>query len=236
MKPTRNHASLPGALAGFTLVELLVVIAIIGVLAGITYPAVESIIQRAKKNSTRALINGIDSGLEMFKSEFGHVPYNDDDGRGDVPVVPEGRQEYVRLWLLGLDKAGEPDGNYSNMSSEDVRAHPLWHGEYVEIKKDKHLDPEYDDCNYCFVDAWGNPLFFEFYDAEERSGDQYRNKPIFNISKWDIWSKGPDEKGTEDMRDIQGSSYEKRRENWLEEDDDPDFDGKECNRDNPGNW
>ena len=250
MKPTRNHPSSPsiarrakegrsGAAAGlglraFTLVELLVVIAIIGVLAGITYPAVESIIQRAKKNSTLALINSIDSGIEMFRTEFGHVPYNNDDGTGKIPGAVFGRQEYARLWLLGLDKDGELDGIYHKMSSRDVRAHPLWNGEYVEIKIDRHLDKDNEECAYCFVDAWGNPLYFEFYSPDDPKTT--KNKPIFNISKWDIWSKGPDEIGTEDMQKIGTSSdtYETRREKWLKEKED-DWD-REHNRDNFGNW
>ena len=212
----------------FTLVELLVVIAIIGVLAGLTYPAVNLVIERGRKSATQGLVNAIDSGLEMFKTDFGHVPYNNDDGTGKIPGAVFGRQEYVRLWLLGLDKDGEPDGTHASMSSRAVRGNGLWNGDYVEIKIDRNLDKDNEDCAYCFIDSWGNPLYFEFYDAVKIPGDERRNKPIFNMSKWDVWSKGPDEEGTEDMRAITGSTYEKRRENWQKETED----GKEINRDN----
>ncbi len=216
---------------GFTLVELLVVIAIIGILAGITYPAVESILERAKKHSTLALIDAIDSGLEMFKTDFGHVPYDNSDVTApgqEIPDSVEDRQEYARLWLLGLDYEGEPDGTHGDKSSKEVRDNKLWNGAYVEIRIEKHLDEGNEDCPYCFVDGWGNPLYFEFYDPEPKNSTT--NKPIFNINKWDIWSKGSDEEGTEDMSTIgsSGDSYKDRRDKWKK----VKKDGKEINRDN----
>ncbi len=211
----------------FTLVELLAVIAIIGILAGITYTAVDGILDRAKRSSTRALIDSIDSGLQMFKTNFGHVPYDKDDGSGGIPDSTEDNQEYVRLWLLGLDYEGEPDGTHSDKSSRNVRKNQLWNGPYVEIRIERHLGAK--DLDYYFIDSWGNPLYFEFYDPEDTSGD---HRPIFNIDKWDIWSKGRDGEGTEDMADIDGANYEARRNNWKTETEH----GKEINRDNVGNW
>lgn len=201
---TRNRAGS----AGFTLTELLVVIAVIGILAGLIFGAVPKVMERAKTNSTRALIHSIDVGLEAFKTDFGHLPYNSSGN-----VTDDG--QVIRLWLLGIDNNGEPD----TADASDVRENQFWDGPYVDVKVDKHVDQ---NNNYVFMDAWREPLCFEMPDAAN-------DPPIFNIDRWDIWSKGPDLKGDTDMKTYYQSysTFKERRK---------EFKAAADNGDTVGNW
>jgi prepilin-type N-terminal cleavage/methylation domain-containing protein len=208
MKRKANRSTRrPGSAGGFTLVELLVVVAVIGILAAMTYAAIDSGIGRAKKGATRALISALDTGIQNFRTDFGHVPY-DLLTAGGVTNEPR----WIRRWLLGMLDSGQPDDTAPN----NVRHNALWQGPYVEVKE-RSLDP---DNNYIFVDAWGNPIYFEM------------DHPIFSIDRWDIWSKGADGEGSENMNAFQTGTYEQRRDNYknlLQS-------GKKVNFDNPGNW
>jgi prepilin-type N-terminal cleavage/methylation domain-containing protein len=192
---------------GFTLIELLVVIAVIGILAAMVYTAVTTSTERAKRTSTRALISALDTGIANFRTDFGHVPYDSLTG-GSATNDPK----WIRRWLLGLRDTGEKD----DVGATDVRRNALWNGPYLEVRE-RSLDP---DQQYIFVDAWGKPIYFEIKD------------PIFNMDRWDIWSKGADGEGSEDMSAFQTGTYEQRRANYkslLQS-------GKKVNFDNPGNW
>jgi prepilin-type N-terminal cleavage/methylation domain-containing protein len=59
---------------GFTLLELLVVIAIIVVLAGLLFPAVQSILDRAKKVQAKNDLTQIVTAVNAFYTEYGRYP------------------------------------------------------------------------------------------------------------------------------------------------------------------
>ncbi|MBN1916699.1 MAG: prepilin-type N-terminal cleavage/methylation domain-containing protein [Verrucomicrobia bacterium] len=216
MKHNTRHRTAP---AGFTLVELLVVIAVIGILAGLIFGAVTSSQQRAKIVNTRSFVGQIDAALTMFKSDFGHPPY-DSLTAGETT----NDKEWIRLWLTGLKDNGDPDDTGANA----VRSNPLWGGgPYIEpdpkmLGDCKNTD-ETESYKNAMLDMWGNPIYFQFKDA-----DGGTDKPIFNIDRWDIWSLGPDEDGSEDMRAFQSqSTYELKRTAYK---------NAANNRDNIGNW
>ena len=58
----------------FTLLELLVVIAIIVVLAGLLFPAVQSILERAKKVQAKNDLTQIVTAVTAFYTEYGRYP------------------------------------------------------------------------------------------------------------------------------------------------------------------
>src|SRR3954447_21606630 len=59
---------------GFTLLELLVVIAIIVVLAGLLFPAVQSVLERAKKVQAKNDLTQIVTAVNAFYTEYGRYP------------------------------------------------------------------------------------------------------------------------------------------------------------------
>lgn len=59
---------------GFTLLELLVVIAIIVVLAGLLFPAVQSVLERAKKVQAKNDLTQIVTAVNAYYTEYGKYP------------------------------------------------------------------------------------------------------------------------------------------------------------------
>lgn len=70
MKPTRTGP------ASFTLVEILVVVSIIGLLAGLSIPAVGGAMHAARKAKVTAMAHQIRTALTQFNTEYGYFPTN----------------------------------------------------------------------------------------------------------------------------------------------------------------
>lgn len=171
---------------GFTLTEMLIVVAVIGILAGLLFSAIDGAHKRARISTAKSLVNAIDTGMQAFKADFGHLPTLGPP-QGSVTNDPT----WIRRWLLGLDNSGQPDSV--------VRDYQYWNGPYVEVRIEKHLGADYN-----FVDSWENPIYFE----------TDPNTVVFNVDRWDVWSLGPDGEGTTDMGTISGSSYKAKRDNY----------------------
>jgi prepilin-type N-terminal cleavage/methylation domain-containing protein len=65
-----------GTSASFTLVEILVVIAIIGLLAGISVPAVGGALASARKAKVATMAHQIRTAIAQFNTEYGYFPTN----------------------------------------------------------------------------------------------------------------------------------------------------------------
>lgn len=59
---------------GFTLVELLVVIAIIGVLVGITLPAIQAVRMQFDKSANKFEVQSLNDAVEQYRSKYGDYP------------------------------------------------------------------------------------------------------------------------------------------------------------------
>ena len=60
----------------FTLIEILVVVSIIGLLAGLSIPAVGGALNSARKAKATAMANQIRTALVQFNTEYGYFPTN----------------------------------------------------------------------------------------------------------------------------------------------------------------
>src|SRR5262249_2059084 len=65
----------PAPRAGFTLIELLVVLAIIGILVGLTLPAVQKVRDSVKRANAQSEISQLGTGIGAFKAKFGASMY-----------------------------------------------------------------------------------------------------------------------------------------------------------------
>ena len=73
--------------AGFTLIELLVVLVILGLLAGLVGPNVMKYLGSSKVGVTRAQLEDLSAGLDLFKLDVGRYP---DSGEGLQVLVENG--------------------------------------------------------------------------------------------------------------------------------------------------
>jgi len=92
--------------AGFTLIELLVVLVILGLLAGLVGPNVMKYVGSSKIDVTRAQLEDLAAGLDLFKLDVGRYP----DNREGLLVLVKASDEltgwngpYLRKKKLPLD-------------------------------------------------------------------------------------------------------------------------------------
>lgn len=87
---------------GFTLVELLTVMAVIALLIGLLVPALSMVKDRAKDIQQRAQFHAINTGLEMFKADFGDYPESYDNA-----VQPKSAIVAANTTYCGANKLAE---------------------------------------------------------------------------------------------------------------------------------
>ncbi len=97
--------------SGFTLVELLVVIAIIGVLVGLTLPAVQAVRASARQTSCMNNLKQVTTASASFETTMGYLPYhwgsygpqgNQKNGCWVVPLLPHlGETALWNQWEQG---------------------------------------------------------------------------------------------------------------------------------------
>ena len=132
----KKHANHKRRESGFTLIELLVVLVILGLLAGLVGPNVMKYVGSSKIEVTRAQLEDLSAGLDLFKLDVGRYPSSEEgllvlvEGNDTIPGWngPYLRKKRVPLdpWsnayiyaipgqgndfdLLSLGADGEPEG------------------------------------------------------------------------------------------------------------------------------
>lgn len=138
---------------GFTLVELLVVIAIIALLAGLIFPAVSSVQNKARKSKAKSMIQSLSVALKMYQNDFGYYP-----APSDVGASSGANALYV---ALGKRHIATSAGNV---------------GPYMEFKEN-----DLNGSNEV-IDPWGTPYYYYPDDDDGSTGDApYHNVYSFDI-------------------------------------------------------
>jgi len=122
---------------GFTLVELLVVMAIIGVLVGITLPAVQSVRESARRTSCANNIRQFGLAILNYESAIGHFPPGrigcDDSGEGVLPDCPKGLTPEQKNGASGFVSILPQLEQQSLADQLDVRNGGLWNRDVDDL-------------------------------------------------------------------------------------------------------
>ncbi|MHB8138570.1 MAG: type II secretion system major pseudopilin GspG [Smithellaceae bacterium] len=123
----KNHRVTRDGEAGFTLIELMVVIVILGLLAGIILPRFMGESDKAKQQTARVQIAGIETALKIYKLDNGSYPTTEQGLK--ALVEPPASGNLPKNWRKGgyLEKGKVPKDPWKN---EFVYVCPGSHGDF----------------------------------------------------------------------------------------------------------
>ena len=101
-----GHSSMRSGARGFTLIELLVVLGVIGILMGLTFPAIQRAIERARITRARTEVQALQQAWLAFRNTY-YDP--EDPGLFRWPTVTVMDDAAVRI-LSGADTGENPLG------------------------------------------------------------------------------------------------------------------------------
>lgn len=216
---------------GFTLVELLVVIGILAILSSFIYPAIRRAMIRGKIAQTKANIMSLTTAIKGYHQDFNAYPdfYN---ASGDATAI--GRPETANHLVMRLLTGRYLDGNTWEEDAT-ITTSKRWNGPYISLNETEAykigndlaqsgngFDDGYSSVTNraAYVDGWKNNgketyYIFKFPDPQDNS----KPLPLFNRDSFDIYSVGPDGKG----------SYYKYSNPTA-------YNNDETNKDNVTNW
>ncbi|HLF93531.1 MAG TPA: prepilin-type N-terminal cleavage/methylation domain-containing protein [Planctomycetota bacterium] len=148
---------------GFTLIELIVVIAIITILTALLSVLIVGAIERAKVNSTRVLLQVVDSACQAYRQEYNVYPPDD---RGDSRCL------HFYLGRERLLRKAVPDVG----TGPTVKAPPFFEfpQDWLELSKGQVPDPNQP---VALVDPWGSRIRYQVPGSYSKTGV-------------DLWSPG----------------------------------------------
>ena len=105
---------------GFTLVELLVVIAIIGVLVGMSVPAMQNMREMSRRSHCEQNLTQLSLGLAAYSLRHGYYPAGTINDQGPIQSEPSGyHHNWVSSLLPNLDAANVYDAIEFNLGVYD---------------------------------------------------------------------------------------------------------------------
>ena len=149
--PAREARALPRKEEAFTLLELMVVIVIIVILAGLLFPAAQSILERAKKVQAKNDLIQIVTAVNAFYTEYGRYPITATTdmtygtyGNPSGTLFNELRAKTISLNTRQIQFISPPEDNtQSNPRGKigsDNQFHDPWGNAYVI-----RIDADYDN-------------------------------------------------------------------------------------------
>ena len=128
----------------FTLLELLIVIAIVAILAGLLFPAVQSVLERAKKVQAKNDLTQIVTAVNAFYTEYGRYPTN---AMSDPAAAYGPGNQTTNNSLLNELRA---QGSYSINTRQIVFISP------ANVKDDNNPRSGINGTNGGYYDPWGS--------------------------------------------------------------------------------
>lgn len=142
----------------FTLIELLVVIAIIGILAGIIFPSVSAVVNRANAAKTRTMFSQWIAAIEDFRSEYGFYPTFGGAAADDTAVRINDQRELFYHTLTGR----LPSGPGTPSGAQNRRNIRFYSFSDESIADDETYGPA---SAGDIIDAFGNPDIYVVVDS-----------------------------------------------------------------------
>lgn len=172
---------------GFTLIELLIVIAIIGILAGMTFPAVVKAKSKVKIQQCKVEMSNLAGAINQYMSEYGRYPTSKETITG--ATSPSGVYDFTYSLHDQTNMFGEsyeamnlclhaPGSNYETNNAEVIAIlrDMEYYGNgsqtpnyqhkcnprktvFFQVKDSNKVTPSAVDFNGVYRDPWGNPYF-----------------------------------------------------------------------------
>ena len=156
--------------SGFTLIELLIVILIIGILAGLTVGVVNIARRKGDDAKARSMVNALDQGLELYKSNNGYLP-----GRGS-PADPFDPESNVISEVLE-----ELRPEYAKISESDLGVMDAYDEPPKPATKAEIDDP---DIPKVIIDPWGWSFIARENESKDKKREWMRNKEFMDVYSW----------------------------------------------------
>ncbi len=109
------------ALPGFTLIEILLVLAIIGMLAGVTIFAIGGIGQKARRDTTEAVLETVGNALDTYQLHIGHYPTEEEGNLEALRVKPTFENERLEDEWAGPYLKKAPVDAWNNPLNYEVQ-------------------------------------------------------------------------------------------------------------------
>ncbi|MBA3683774.1 MAG: prepilin-type N-terminal cleavage/methylation domain-containing protein [Planctomycetes bacterium] len=189
---------------GFTLIEIIVVLGVIMALAGLGFPIMSAVRQRANVQSTRSLVQGVAAAISMYPvrqwtiewDHDGDDPDNDGYGSGSARATAR-KSVSVPLWDLnqGASPAADGTGQFEGddlidgfpaTSAGATNDGPFWstlldsgYGGFLRMTN-APISSKSVNAQGQVIDAWRQPLRIEW------------NARTYAPSGFGVWSIGRD--------------------------------------------